>query len=254
MGIILGLIGAGGSILTIPILKYFLNIPIIQTTSYSLIIVGTTALMGVVRHRRSINFKKSIVFAIPSVLGVVSTRHYIVPNLPQTLGPITIEKALVILLICFMFLAGFFMINSKTSPSSTNLDIPTTNHSFTTYIMVSCLAFGLGFVMGLLGAGGGFLIIPTLIIFLKYKMQDATRTSLFIVMINSFIGFSADKQPLSQEHWINIFTYISFSLTGMLIGAYLEKFIQSNNLKKIFGYFLLSLASTILIREFITLS
>ena len=106
MGITLGLVGAGGSILTIPILVYLLKVPIIFATSYSLAVVGSTAFIGILRYRNQILFRQAILFLMPSVLGVFVARHFMIPNLPNTMWSISIDKALVILLLSFMSLAG----------------------------------------------------------------------------------------------------------------------------------------------------
>ncbi|RUP37326.1 MAG: sulfite exporter TauE/SafE family protein, partial [Acinetobacter sp.] len=122
MGITLGLVGAGGSILTIPILVYLLNVPIILATSYSLVVVGSTAFMGLLRYRHHILFKKAIVFLVPSVLGVFTARHFMIPALPHTIGSLPIDKALVILLLIFMSAASYFMI--KNSPLDAKNHLP----------------------------------------------------------------------------------------------------------------------------------
>ena len=152
MGITLGLVGAGGSILTIPILVYLLNVPIILATSYSLVVVGSTAFMGLLRYRHHILFKKAIVFLIPSVLGVFAARYFMIPALPHTIGSLPIDKALVVLLLIFMGVAGYFMI--KNSPLDAKNHLPKNQN-----INVILIGLALGVIMGLLGAGGGFLIV-----------------------------------------------------------------------------------------------
>ena len=244
MGITLGLVGAGGSILTIPILVYLLNVPIILATSYSLVVVGSTAFMGLLRYRHHILFKKAIVFLTPSVLGVFAARHFMIPALPHTIGSLPIDKALVILLLIFMSAAGYFMI--KNSPLDAKNHLPKNQN-----INVILIGLGLGVIMGLLGAGGGFLIIPTLILLMGFSMQEAVPTSLFIIAVNSLIGFAADQHQFIASDWGNLVKYLAPALLGMLMGLYIAKFIQGKILKKAFGYFVWVIGIAILIKEFI---
>lgn len=244
MGITLGLVGAGGSILTIPILVYLLNVPIILATSYSLIVVGSTAFMATLRHRHHILFERAIVFLIPSVLGVFAARYFMIPALPHTIGSLPIDKALVILLLIFMSAAGYFMI--KNSP----LDVQ--NHlAKNQNINVILIGLGFGVIMGLLGAGGGFLIIPTLVLLMAFTMQEAVPTSLFIITVNSVIGFTADQHQFIADDWSHLAKYLAPAFFGMLIGLYIAKFIQGESLKKAFGYFVWIVGIAILIKEFI---
>ena len=244
MGITLGLVGAGGSILTIPILVYLLNVPIILATSYSLVVVGSTAFMGLLRYRHHILFKKAIVFLIPSVLGVFAARYFMIPALPHTIGSLPIDKALVVLLLIFMGVAGYFMI--KNSPLDAKNHLPKNQN-----INVILIGLALGVIMGLLGAGGGFLIIPTLVLLMGFTMQEAVPTSLFIITVNSVIGFAADQHQFIADDWSHLAKYLAPAFFGMLIGLYIAKFIQGKILKKAFGYFVWIVGIAIFAKEFI---
>ena len=243
MGITLGIVGAGGSILTIPILVYLLNAPIILATSYSLVVVGSTAFMGLLRYRHHILLKKAIVFLVPSVLGVFTARHFMIPALPHTIGSFSIDKALVILLLIFMSAAGYFMI--KNSSLDVQNHLPKNQN-----IKVILIGLALGIIMGLLGAGGGFLIIPTLVLLMGFTMQEAVPTSLFIITVNSLIGFSADQHQFIADDWSYLAKYLAPAFFGMLMGLYIAKFIQVESLKKAFGYFVWVIGIAILIKEF----
>ena len=244
MGITLGLVGAGGSILTIPILVYLLNVPIILATSYSLVVVGSTAFMGLLRYRHHILFKKAMLFLAPSILGVFTARHFMIPALPHTIGSLPIDKALVILLIIFMSAAGYFMI--KNSSLDVQNHLPKNQN-----IKVILIGLALGIIMGLLGAGGGFLIIPTLVLLMGFTMQEAVPTSLFIITVNSVIGFTADQHQFIADDWSHLAKYLAPAFFGMLMGLYIAKFIQGKILKKAFGYFVWIVGIAILIKEFI---
>lgn len=244
MGITLGLVGAGGSILTIPILVYLLNVPILLATSYSLMLVGCIALVAAIRYRRYILFKQAFMFLLPSILGVFGARYAIIPNLPHTLGIISTDKALVILLLIFMGLAGYFMVRNT-------INYPKNQLSTHENIKVIFIGLSLGIMMGLLGAGGGFLIIPTLVLLMGMSMEEAVPTSLFIITMNSLIGFAADKHHFLSSDWLNLINYLTYALLGMLIGLYLGKFTKNACLKKAFGYLIWIVGITILIKEFI---
>ena len=243
MGVTLGLVGAGGSILTIPILVYLLNVPIVLATSYSLVVVGSTALMGLLRYRHHILFRKAILFLIPSVLGVFVARHFMIPALPNTMGALSIDKALVILLVIFMGIAGYFMI--KSSPINAQSYLPKNQN-----IKIILIGLAIGIVMGLLGAGGGFLIIPTLVLLIGVTMQEAVPTSLFIITVNSLIGLAADQHHFIARDWSNLAKYLAPALLGMFMGLYITKFLNGARLKKAFGYFVWGVGIAILTKEF----
>jgi uncharacterized membrane protein YfcA len=244
MGITLGLVGAGGSILTIPILVYLLKSPILLATSYSLVVVGSTALIATLRYRHHILFKNALLFLIPSISGVFTARHFMIPALPHTIGSLSIDKALVILLLIFMSAAGYFMI--KDSPIDSQNNRPKNQN-----IKVILIGLALGAVMGLLGAGGGFLIIPTLVLLMGFSMQEAVPTSLFIITVNSLIGFAADQHQFIADDWSHLTKYLAPALLGMLTGLYIAKFVNGKALKKAFGYFIWIVGIAILIKEFI---
>jgi uncharacterized membrane protein YfcA len=244
MGITLGVMGAGGSILTIPILLYLLDVPIILATRYSLVMVGSTAFIGLLRYRHHILFRKAVLFLIPSVLGVFAARQFIIPALPHTLWSLPVDKALIILFIFFISVAGYFMI--KNSPLVAQNHLPNNKN-----IKIILIGLTSGIVMGILGAGGGFLIIPTLILLMGFTMQKAVPTSLFIITVNAFIGFAADQHHLIARDWSNLAKYLVPAILGMLIGIYIAKFVNGESLKKVFGYFVLVVGLVILIKEFI---
>jgi uncharacterized membrane protein YfcA len=246
MGLTLSLMGAGGSILTIPILIYLFHIPLITSTTYSLVIVGLTAFIATLTQRDSILFKKSISFMAPSIVGVFFARFYMVPALTQWENLLPINSLLMIMLFILMVLGGYFMV--KDSPLI--LQIPSkipSNHLAKTYIF----PLGLGFLMGVLGTGGGFLIIPALVIFLGFTAEEAIPTSLLIISGNSLTGFLWDQYHLSVQDWMNLLTYLTCTLTGIFPGIYFRRFIHGINLKKFFGYFIWIISFLIFSKEFI---
>lgn len=244
MGVTLGLLGAGGSIMIIPILVYLRDIPILLAMSYSIVVVGSTAFIAAIRYRHHILFKKALLFLMPSVLGVFGSRYFIIPNLPHAIGGLSIDKVLVVLLLIFMGFASYFMMKN---PPLEVQNHPPKNQN----IKVVFIGLSLGMIMGLLGAGGGFLIIPTLVLLMRFTMQEAVPTSLFIITINSFIGFVADKRHFIYHDWVNLAGYLAPAFLGILIGIYLAKFIKGESLKKAFGCFVWIVGMAIFTKEFI---
>lgn len=246
MGITLGLVGAGGSILTIPILVFLFNIPIVIATTYSLVIVGSSAFVGSIRYRNSILFKKALCFAIPSILGVYLSRSHLLQSLPPYFGVLSMNDFLLLLLVVFMIFAGYFMIRSPSFQTINGGEL-----SLQTQFKVAVLGFCVGVLIGLLGAGGGFLIVPALVLLMGFQMQEAVPTSLFIIAINSLAGFISDKHHLIDKDWKSLFGYLGVSFLGLFLGIYSGKYIKGSELKRGFGWFVLVMALVIYVREFI---
>lgn len=243
MGLSLGLIGTGGAILAIPLLVYILHIPILLATTYSLFIVGMTALGGVILRLRTIAYKQIASLAIPSVMGVFIARMWIIPYFPNDIGGFSRDSLLKVLLVSLMFLASYFMLK--------NHDYEKKYREFNEFLFIKIAFYGLslGLIMGLLGAGGGFLMIPVLVLFLDLDMKTAVGTSLFIIMTNSLVGFLADQQDLTWNNYKVLISYTALSLSGMAIGTYLSSKIAGATLKKGFGWFVAILATSIAIKE-----
>ncbi len=241
MGITLGFFGAGGSILTIPILIYLFEVPIYLATTYSFLIVGSTSLIAAVMQRNNIIFTKAMLFLIPSIIGVFGARYFIIPSLPQYLGEVSLQKILILLLLSFMSLGGYFMIKKPA--------IVRQKYSIS-YSKIVVVALILGTIIGILGAGGGFLIIPSLLM-MGFKIHEAVATSLFIITLNSFIGFNVDKHHLKLYEWLIVGKYLICAILGMFLGLQISKSIKTEVLQKLFGYFILIIATTIFTKEFI---
>lgn len=250
VGISLGLIGSGGSILTVPILVYIMGVSPILATAYSLFIVGSTAVVGAVKNgiNRTLDFKTAIVFGIPSIIAVYITRAYLVPNIPDTLFQsgnfvLTKDLALMVFFAIVMIIAAFSMLKSKRTDSNSAEDIQ--------YNIPLIIAEGLliGVVTGLVGAGGGFLIIPALVILARLPMKLAVGTSLMIISMKSLIGFIGDFQNTPDMDYKLLLIFSSLSIIGMFIGNYMTKFIDGKKLKKGFGWFVLVMGVYIILKE-----
>ncbi|MBL0013559.1 MAG: sulfite exporter TauE/SafE family protein [Flavobacterium sp.] len=247
IGITLGLIGGGGSILTVPILVYLFQIDPENATSYSLFIVGITAMFGSYRHYQlgNLQLKSALYFAIPSVLSLLFVRKLVLPNIPESLfsiGELEITKNLLIMFVfgILMVAASLSMIRkSKGDQMEATLNIP----------RLAFIGFLVGFVTGFLGAGGGFLIIPALLFFANLPMKQAVGTSLFIIFINSLIGFTGDLINGITINYQLLFTVTAIAIIGMLIGTQLSKKIDGAKLKPAFGWFVLVMGLYIITKE-----
>lgn len=248
IGLILGLTGGGGSILTVPILVYVLLLNPITATAYSLFIVGTTSVFGATQNyfKGFVDVKTGFLFAIPSFTAVYLTRKYVVPYIPDPIfdnESFIFSKStfLMTFFAIIMLFASFSMLKTKNV-----LDKKTKKNSLINLVLQN---FVIGIVIGLVGAGGGFLIIPSLVLFVKLPMKKAVGTSLFIIAMNSLIGFIGDIQNLTID-WLFLLKFTGVSIIGIFIGIYLNKFINEKQLKKGFGYFVFVMAVFILLKEF----
>ncbi len=247
IGIVLGITGGGGSILTVPILVYVLNYNPIIATAYSLFIVGTTSGFGTFQ-----NFKKGLVypkvalqFAFPSIFGVYITRKYIVSNIPLTIANIgsyilSKDTLLMLLFAIVMIFASYSMLKKQSNNIS---EVFRTNS-----IWIVTQLFFVGILIGLIGAGGGFLIIPALMKIANLPIKKAIGTSLFIITLNSLIGFLGDVQNIFID-WSFLLKFTSIAVIGIFIGLYLQSFINDKVLKKIFGFFVLIMSFLIITKE-----
>lgn len=250
IGITLGLIGGGGSILTVPVLVYLFSIDAVLATSYSLFIVGVTSLVGSISYfkRRLVAIKTAVIFGIPSIVAVFLTRALIVPFLPEELFNIesfTVTKRIFLLLL-FAFLmvfASHSMIKKGKEKDYLPSKIPSSN---TAQIIIQ--GSFVGIVTGLVGAGGGFLIIPALVNFLHLEIKKAIGTSLIVIALNSLFGFFVSVTHLTL-HWLFLSKILILAITGVLIGSFLSKKIDGSKLKPVFGWFVLVMGIYIIVKE-----
>jgi|SRR5210317_1452303 uncharacterized protein len=249
IGLILGLIGSGGSVLAVPILTYLFLFDEKIATAYSLFIVGTTSFIGGINFffKKLINWNQVFLFGIPSIVSVVLVRYFIIPEIPEVifnLGQLSITRRLFILGLFSVLLifSSFFMLNDyKISKKKKN------------YIKIIFEGFVVGGLTGLIGAGGGFLIIPSLVILGKIPMKEAVGTSLVIIAFKSLSGFFLGDAILYNIDWIFLFKFVLISIFGILIGNYFSYYIDSKILKKIFALFILIIGVFIILYEFLNL-
>lgn len=250
VGVTLGVVGSGGSILTVPILITVFGILPQSAFLYSLFIVGVTALFGTIRGiaEKNIDFKTGISFGLTSIITVYLTRIYLVTNLPEVLfhiGGFELTKDLYLLLLfaILMLFASVSMIK-KTNTLIEKNEIYFHRNKQVIFIFSGLIV---GCITGLVGAGGGFLIIPVLFLIGKLSMGRAVGTSLFIITLNSFVGFLSNFQVGTSIDWQFLITFTSFTIIGVLFGIYLGKKINGSRLKRSFGWFVLVLGIYIII-------
>lgn len=251
IGITLGLIGGGGSILTVPVLVYILGIEPVLATAYSLFVVGISALIATIKNfkLKNIEVETGLVFALPSLLAVYFTRSIIVPAIPDTIlsiGSFTLSKqvAIMIFFALIMLLASISMIRGrKDSRGEKNKKL--------NYPIIVLEGLFVGVLTGLVGAGGGFLIIPALVLLAGLPMKKAVGTSLMIIAIKSLIGFTGDLSGTLAIDWTFLLLFSALSSIGIALGIYFGKFIEGHKLKRAFGYFVLIMAVFILTKELI---
>lgn len=250
IGISLGLVGGGGSILTVPVLVYLFGIAPLMATSYSLFIVGSTSLVGAYQNYRNgqVQVRTALLFGLSSVSTVWLSRKFLIPAIPPHIASfkhfeLTENMLMMSLFAILMLIAAIAMIRSgkdKTaeSASAKNLNLP----------KLMLFGVGIGLTTGLLGAGGGFLLIPTLVVLLGLPMKEAIGTSLFIIALNSLIGFSGDLGHFNID-WIFLLKITLIAILGIFIGGNLSKRVDSKKLKIGFGWFVLVMGIYILTKE-----
>jgi uncharacterized protein len=247
IGVVLGLLGGGGSILSIPILVYLFNIEPVIASAYSLFIVGTTSFVGAIPKYRQhlINIRTGLLFGIPSIITIFCTRRWIIPALPDVIiqtESFTLTKRILLLglFAVLMVLAAIPMIRGKREMTSRNRKFR--------FVLVMFEGVVIGLLTGLVGAGGGFLIIPALVFLTGLKFKTAVGTSLFIIAINSLLGFLGDALNYKMD-WPFLLTITSLAIVGILIGHYLTRYFTGIKLRKTFGWVTLAMGCYILMRE-----
>ena len=246
VGVTLGLLGGGGSILTLPILVYFMGVEPSKATAYSLFIVGVSALIATQRFyvKKLIDFKVGLFFAIPSFVGVYIVRKWVVPIIPDpffSIANLEVSKDLFLLLFfaIIMLGSGFSMLFSKRKNKSFLKKI--------NYYLILVDGLFVGAITGLVGAGGGFLIVPALVLLAGLDIKKAIGTSLLIISFKSLLGFTGDLG--AEMDWNLLLVFTSTSCVGIYFGIYISKFIKPKRIKKYFGVFVVLIAFVIILKE-----
>lgn len=251
IGISLGLIGGGGSILAVPILAYIFGVDEQYATAYSLFIVGVSALVGGIKQSKKglVDWKTALVFGIPTIIAVTSVRKFLIPALPEILFEInefefTRRMAMFGLFALLMIPSGITMIKGRKERS-----ISRGKQKFN-YLLILVEGLLVGTLTGFVGAGGGFLIIPSLVILANIEMKVAVATSLIVIAGNSILGFSLGDAISLTINWSFLLSFTALSLIGIFVGTFLNNYIEGKKLKKGFGYFIFIMSVFIFYMEF----
>lgn len=247
IGLVLGLLGGGGSTLTVPVLVYLLGTDVVLATGYSLFVVGTAALVGAINNyfKGLVDMKTAMVFGIPSIIAVFITRQFIVPAIPEhvfTVGDTEVTKSLLMMVLFALLMIGASVSMIKGRKDSSE------NKAGRSYGLVILDGAVVGLLTGLVGAGGGFLIIPALAVMMGLPMKKAVATSLLIIAMKSLIGFLGDVSNYTID-WPFLLAFAGLAVVGIFIGGKLSNVIPGPKLKPIFGWFLLLMGMWILGKE-----
>jgi len=250
IGLSLGMIGGGGSVLTVPVLVYIMGISPLLSTSYSLFIVGVTSLVGAMQYAKNklVDYKTGLLFGLPSIIAVYTTRKFLVPMIPEhvlSIGSLDITKQVFVMALfaLLMIMASISMI-LPTKEKSKHKNY--TGGLF--YLSVILEGVLVGGLTGLVGAGGGFLIIPALVLLAGLPMKLAVGTSLLIIALKSLIGFTGDMGHYTLD-WSTLLLFTAFAIIGMFAGTALSKKVSGAKLKPAFGWFVLVMGIFILVNE-----
>lgn len=242
IGISLGLIGGGGSILAVPILVYVMGLGTKEAIASSLVIVGSVSVIGVIPHWRkgNVKLKTAIAFIPPAMFGAFFGAK--IAGLPLVTDTFQ--------LICFaiiMLLASLLMIRKGSQKTDQPVKPTSGQHNYQ-LLAIGAEGFGVGILTGFVGIGGGFLIIPALVLVAGIPMKQAVGTSLVIIAFNSVAGLIGYLSQVSLN-WTLILSFTLAASCGTLGGAYLTNFIDAKHLQKAFGYFVLGVAIFMLLQS-----
>jgi uncharacterized membrane protein YfcA len=252
IGICLGMMGAGGAIMTIPVLVYLFEIDIVTATFYSLFIVGLTALIGTYGYIKNglFDFKTVIFFGLPSIFSILLTTRVLAPTIPTIIteiGSFTLTKDILILFLfaILMIISAIAMLRSSRAIIKDNYE----GYQRYRYGLIMLQGILVGMLTGFLGAGGGFLIIPALVVLAHLPMKKAVGTSLCIITINCAFGFISRYSQIIYVDWEFLLYFTSLTCAGIISGIYFSRNWSGAQLKKGFAYFMLTMGTFIIVKE-----
>jgi hypothetical protein len=249
VGLILGLIGGGGSLMAIPILLYLFSFDIVTATAYSLFIVGVTSLIGTIQRYREalVDLRVGLIFGLPSIIAKFMARKYILASIPEVIfrtESFAFSKRLFILSLftVLVILAASAMILNRSRTEGNRYAGRGSS------LWLASLGAAIGLVTGISGLGGGFIIVPTLLFFADIPIKKAIGTSLFLISVSCLIGFTGDLSHLHVS-WPFLSGITGIAVLGIFTGNLLSSRLSSLQLKKTFGWFVMIMGIAILIKE-----
>ena len=273
VGAIMGLSGAGGSILTVPILVYVVGVDAVTATAYSLFVVGVTSVVGTASYWRRglVNVRAAVAFSIPSLVVVFLTRSLLVPAIPAYLGTvagIAVSKDLFILVLFAVIMAlgaismivrprsrltmsGAATVPTSVPPSPAGAASSTDGPAKVSIPLAALEGTVIGVLTGVVGAGGGFAIVPALVVFSRLPMRIAVGTSLTIIAAKSLAGFVGDVTLQGRFDWGLLVAFTALAVVGILVGSRIGRHVPGDKLRPAFGWFVLAAAAGILVRELV---
>lgn len=235
VGISLGLLGGGGSILTVPLLAYVAGMEPKQAIATSLLVVGVTSSVGAIAHARAgrVQWRVAALFGVAAMAGAYGGGR------SARLVPGTV---LMVAFAVVMIAAGVAMLRGRKNTTGTDTD------QHFPLVKIAALGIGVGAVSGLVGAGGGFLLVPALALLGGLPMPAAVGTSLVVIAMQSFAGLAGH---LATEHidWRLAAMVTGAAVVGAIVGGRLIARVDPNALRRLFGWFVLVMASVILAEE-----
>lgn len=231
IGLSLGLLGGGGSILTVPALVYLVGLSPQAAVTASLVIVGANSAMGAFMHRSqgTLNWKVALVFG-----GTGMAMAYLAAGWSKALPATTLMMLFAVL----MLVVGLFMMFKPTPLGN--------DEGGRGWLVTVITGAGVGLLTGFLGVGGGFLIVPALVMLVGLSMRQAVGTSLVVIAMNSLAGFLGHLQGPPIDLQV-VVIFVAAGLAGALLGTRLTRIVHPEHLRKAFALFVIGLAIFLLV-------
>lgn len=235
VGLSLGLLGGGGTILAVPLLTYVAGMSPQEAIASSMFIIGVTALISVWTHARrgNVHWRTGLIFGVASMAGAFGG------------GVLGSQLPGVVLMVAFsimMLVTALAMVIDRRTPSAPK------NGKKMPILKISVEGLAVGLVTGMVGAGGGFLVVPALVLLGGLTMPAAVGTSLLIIALKSFSGMAGYLTSVNID-WGPVLTITAVTVAGALVGSALSRHVPDQALKKAFGYFVLAMGVTVLLQE-----
>ena len=237
IGLSLGLLGGGGSILTVPVLHYAFGLGVHDAIGASLFVVGVTSSVALVPHARAgqVRWRTGLAFGLASITTAFAGGR---------LGALLPGTMLIAGFALVMVFAGISMLVRARGPQR----IRTAEQVGLPRVLVAGL--GIGLVTGVLGAGGGFVIMPALMLLGRLAVREAVGTSLLVIAMNAFAGLAGSAAHVRLDAWL-VAAVTAIAIVGSLVGARLGRRLPAHHLQRTFGWFVIVVAAVILLRELV---